>query len=160
MSIRGTHFRELVVKPVLERMERYQPGINTLAAVELLVGTAAHESLLGRHLKQSPGPARGVYQIEPATFNDLLRWLDGRRRLLDALTEWASPALPFGAQIAGNLYFATAVARLNYWRKPFSLRPDFTIEGLAALWKQHWNTELGDGTIPQFLKHYRELAHT
>lgn len=158
MSIDHSDFRELVVRPVLERMDRHVSGMNSPAAVELLIGTAAHESLMGRWLRQHPGPARGVYQIEPATFFDLMSWLDARRNIREAVMEWASPVVIPTMQISGNLFFATAVARANYWRKPFKMPDSTDAKVLAGIWKKYWNTYLGAGTEDQFIKHYRELA--
>jgi hypothetical protein len=158
VTIHAADLRELVVRPVLERMERAQPGMLTPAAIELLMGTAAHESLLGKYLRQQPGPARGIYQMEPATFHDLMTWLDARPKLRDAVMEWASPAIVPSAQVAGNLFFATAVARASYWRKPFAMPAVASIPDLAAIWKRYWNTSLGKGTVEQFVRHYRELV--
>lgn len=160
-GIRASHLRELVIRPVLERMARARPGLDSAAAEELLVGTAAQESRLGYSLRQHPtGPARGIYQMEPATFDDLMRWLAGKPDLMSAAANWASPAIPFGAQVAGNLYFATAIARLNYYRKPGALPAADNLAGLAAYYKKYWNTPLGAATEVEFIKHYRELAHT
>lgn len=159
MSIYPSDLRELVVRPVLAAMDRAAPGkLNTPVAVELLMGTAAHESMGGRYLRQQPGPARGIYQIEPATFRDLMRWLEGRPALREVVMEWASPAVVPAAQVAGNLYFATAVARANYWRKPFAMPRVVDVPELAAIWKRFWNTEAGKGTVEQFIRHYKELA--
>ena len=42
-------------------------------AVNLLMGTAAQESHLGKYRKQiGGGPALGIFQMEPATFNDIV----------------------------------------------------------------------------------------
>jgi len=160
-GIRASHLRELVIRPVLERMARVRPGLDSPAAEELLVGTAAQESRLGYSLRQHPsGPARGIYQMEPATFTDLMRWLTTKPDLMSAAADWASPAIPFGAQLAGNLYFATAISRLNYYRKPGSLPSADDLDGLAAYWKRWWNTELGAGTTAEGLRNYRELSRT
>ena len=158
MTILAEDLRELVVRPVLAAMARAQPGIDSPAAVELLMGTAAHESLLGKYLRQHPGPARGIYQIEPDTYHDLERWLETRPRLREAVMEWASPQVSPGAQIAGNLYFATAVARANYWRKPFTMPYNPDLPTQARTWKRWWNTTAGKGTVEQYIRHYRELV--
>lgn len=160
----------MVVQPVLASMARARPALQSPAAEELIIGTACQESLLGYSLRQHPtGPARGIFQIEPATFDDLFDWLNGRgdkklaaerRDLLACVVEWASPLVPLGAQVAGNLYFATAIARMNYYRKPFTLSPNPTVEELAIVWKKWWNTPTGKGHESEFLKNYRDLAHT
>lgn len=159
MSIRASHLREMVIRPVLERMDLAIAGLKSSGAEELLIGTAAQESQLGRSLRQHPtGPARGIYQMEPATLNDLLTWLRGREALLKAVLDWSSPEMTIGAQVAGNLYLATAIARANYYRKPFAMPGHDDVDGLAAAWKQWWNTPLGAGTVEQFVSNYRRYA--
>jgi len=147
--------------PVLDRLERVWPRMKSRAAIDLLVGTAAHETHLGAlGLQQHPGPARGIYQIEPNTFQDLCKSLTERHpKLLAAMLEWTSPAVPLGAQLAGNLYFATAVARLNYWRKPFTMPADpAPPSALAAIWKTWWNTSAGKGTVAEWLGNYARFV--
>lgn len=161
MSIRASHFRSEIVRPVLAALGRVRPVLDSPAAEELLVGTAAHESQLGFSLRQHPkGPARGVYQMEPDTLDDLMSWLTNRTDLRAAVLAWAIPGQSFVSQLAGNVYFATAVARLNYFRKPFTMPSADDLAGLAKVWKRWWNTEAGAGTVEQWLRHYRELAHT
>lgn len=155
-----TDLKEQVIDPVLAHLDRVVPGMQSPSAEMLLLGTAAQESQMGRYLRQHPtGPARGIYQIEPATLQDLLNSLTQHHHdnVLSSMLEWSSPALPIVDQLAGNLYFSTAVARVNYWRKPFSM-PPATPEAMAAIWKQWWNTENGGGTTVEWLANYRRYA--
>ncbi len=160
MGIVASQFRELVVLPVLDRLAHLRPEMQSPAAVELLMGTAAQESKLGVYLKQYPtGPARGVYQIEPATFNDLMISIKDRHPdVLNAMLDYSSPAIPLGAQLAGNLYFATAIARVNYWRKPFHMPSNVDLPALAGIWKRWWNTPLGAGTEAQWIRSYKDCV--
>lgn len=74
-GILPAHLRDLIIRPTLVEMGHYSP-----AAEALLLGTAAHESHGGRYLSQIRGPARGIYQMEPATHDDLWRhYLPPRR---------------------------------------------------------------------------------
>ena len=160
MGILVSDLRELVVKPVIERLALVNPAMQSHAAEDLLLGTAAQESQLGRYLRQHPqGPARGIYQMEQATFSDTMDWLmmRGREPLLKATLCWSSPEVPLGAQIAGNLYFATALARLKYWRAPFTLPSDdqpYDLRNLAHAWKTYWNTTAVAGTESQFIANF------
>jgi hypothetical protein len=47
-------------------------NLYSVNAEELLVLTAAAESLGGQYIYQTRGPARGMFQMEPATEHDLL----------------------------------------------------------------------------------------
>ena len=58
--------RREVLRPTLRYLELWSP-----AAENLVIGTAAHESGGCRYLTQIGGPALGLYQIEPATHDDL-----------------------------------------------------------------------------------------
>lgn len=161
--------RQLVVRPVLEHLE-----MHSAAAEELLLGTAAQESRL-RYLHQlGAGPALGIYQVEPATHRDLyenyLRYHDELRKELRRLAgswgrriEFAADemwiAMPDHKTMIGNLFYATAVARLIYRRRPEPLPAAGDLAGLAAYWKQHYNTPQGAGTVEEFERNYREIIN-
>lgn len=91
------------IRPALARLR-----LGGAAAERLLLGTALTESGLV-HLRQSGGgPARGLYQIEPATHRDLWRhYLAFRPALAARLLCLAAPA--------GDLH---ALAR--YWKAHFN----------------------------------------
>lgn len=151
--------RRYVLEPVLEHMgER----VNSEAAIRLLLGTAAIESNLGAHLRQiGEGPAVGIYQVERPTYDWTLqtvarRWPDLHRRA----TEFC---LPVGIrddflEMAGNLYWATAIARLVYWWRPAPLPEATDAVGMANYWKANYNTALGAGKPATFVRRYRTLV--
>lgn len=145
---------EAVVRPTLEHLGPRYSGPH---AERLLLGTAAVESKF-QHLRQIRGPALGLWQMEPATARDLFHnFLRFRPELLDAVSDlkgdqptgWSSP-------LAGNLYFACAMARAHYFRVPQPMPVDPS--GYAAYWKEHYNTPLGRGTEAKFMRAYRELV--
>jgi len=49
-----------------------------------------------------------------------------------------------------DLRYATAIARLVYWRVPKRLPEADDIEALARYWKTHYNTPLGAGHEADF----------
>lgn len=156
MSFDPQQFRECIIEPVLHFLDLYSP-----AAVELLMGTAAQESHFGTYLKQIDGPALGIYQIEPATHRDLWdNFLTHRRDLSAKLGNLTSAGWPLDSKerLIGNLYYATAVARLIYYRDPQPLPAHDDLPGLAAYWKRVYNTAKGKGTVKEFLKNYRRLV--
>ncbi len=67
-------FQTTIVQPVLAAL-----GTWSLESEMLLMGTAAHESLL-IYTHQIGGPALGYFQMEPATHDDCwTNYLDNRR---------------------------------------------------------------------------------
>ncbi len=144
-----------VVRPALTDL-----GLLSQAAEDLVLGTAACESDF-RDLDQwtgpgdgALGPAIGLWQIEPATHDDLFenflnfpRWRGFRRRLLALRAARPSPH----EQLATTLCYAAAVARLIYYRVPEPLPEAGDVEGYAAYWKTHYNTQLGAGSVAKFV---------
>ncbi len=145
-------FRLHVIRPVIQQL-----GMWSQAAENLLVGTAVQESGL-RHLRQlNDGPARGLFQIEPATHDDVWEnFLEYQDELRVKAAVLLAPAPPQIDQLVTNLGYACAIARLIYYRRPEPLPGADDIEGLAHYWKRHFNTEAGAGTVPEFILNYRE----
>lgn len=147
----GFSFAEYVVKPVLRQLA-FDEDVNAVAA--FLTGIAAAESGL-RYVKQKRGPALSVYQIEPATHDDIRRWAE-RKSLLKKLDAWLIPGVAPLEQLPGNAYYATAVARM-FWRRLPDPLPQFTgnindfIKQCARLWKLRYNTVHGAGTEHGFV---------
>lgn len=160
------HLALFVIRPTLAVLAGEDaPHIESDAAVELLLGTAAQESSL-RALDQITGrddrvlgPAYGLFQVEPATADDVwdnfLAHRPGlRSRVQGLLAPWPSRAM----QLATNLSYAVAIARLVYYRSPVKLARPGDIAGHAAVWKQVYNTPRGKGTPDQFIANYRRLV--
>ena len=86
------HFLAYVVRPSLESI-----GLWSEAAERLLLGTAIAESQLTWLRQHGGGPARGVYQIEPATHDDIwanyLAYRDGLANRVARLRMRAGMAL-------------------------------------------------------------------
>ncbi|MCC9625434.1 hypothetical protein LPB41_27480 [Thalassospira sp. MA62] len=162
MPINAQQLRQLVVRPVLGVLGLPDPDV----AENLIMGTAAHESHLGDYIEQvGGGPARGIYQMEPATLDDCYtNYLDyGGRADLRAKVDGflaSSPAMSAGgpdkvAQLATNLAYATAMCRIRYYRVPQAMPTDPNdVDGLAAYWKQYYNTPSGAGTVAEFVADY------
>jgi len=143
-------FRTLIVRPTLIDM-----GLHSEAAENLLIGTAVQESTL-TYLKQiGGGPALGVYQMEPATHDDIwANYLAYRDDLADTVRElsWGEPT---AERMVWDLRYATAMARIHYKRVPEALPPANAISSLGAYWKDHYNTTLGAGTAQEFIENYQ-----
>ena len=143
--------RALVVRPALEALH-----MGGACAENLILGTGLAESGF-RALRQRKGPALGVYQCEPVTYQDILRYLERREDIARRLRPLAAGSWPpEPEQLTWNLKFATAICRIHYWRKPGAI-PE-SVEGQAAYWKHHYNTALGRGTVAHYLTHARPLT--
>ena len=146
-------FRELI-EDVLQAI-----GLHSPAAVNLLLGTAAQESRLGTYLRQmGQGPALGVFQMEPATEKDLwANYLQYHPELVKKIAATTGATGP-GPQLRWNLAYQIAMARVHYLRKKPPMPAADDIAGLAAYWKQHYNTQLGKGSVEEFMANYRRYV--
>ena len=142
-----------IIIPILDNL-----GIGSISAVRLLLGTAAMESDFGAYLKQVKGPALGLYQLEPLTYNDIydnyLKYnLDLRDRIHNlCYFSFSGNDRPHPYELISNLKFATIMSRIHYLRvkEPLPLKDD--LEGIANYYKKYYNTEKGKGTTEQFIK--------
>jgi len=148
--------KEHIVIPVLKQMSiPYSEE-----AVELLLMTCAHESNGGEYIRQIEGPACGIYQMEPITHDDIWNnYLDYRQDLKDDVEKWAFENTTIDQDI-GNMYYATAMARVHYWRVPEALptREGYGsrawLNALSQYAKDHYNTHLGKATPEKYLTDY------
>ena len=125
-------------------------------ASELLVFTCAVESDGGTYLKQIKGPALGIYQMEPQTYNDLWQnYIRSRSNILMLLSvNFDVYRMPSEEKMVHDLFYATAMARLLYKRAPKAMPNVVTPEALWEYYKEFWNTELGKAKKDKCLKAY------
>ena len=145
-------FRMNVVRPVLEAISGH-----SMAAENLVLGTALQESNLHYLRQLAEGPARGLFQMEPATHDDIWdNYLAYRNELAGQVSAFLVPGRDRVEQLVWNLGYACAMCRVHYQRVPEPL-PDATdIQGLAAYWKRHYNTAQGKGTIQEFAEKFEQ----
>lgn len=160
--INAEQFRALVVRPVLARMSELSGrDLKSPVAEELIMLTIAHESRGGEYLTQIPtGPARGVIQMEIATWLDFERVvLQGNPGMCRAVMEFASHGFSVAGsteELARNNGFAVAVCRAQYWRFPAKLPTrEQGFEGIYSYYKAHWNTRGGAATPEKVEADYR-----
>lgn len=134
-------------------------GLNSKSAANLLLLTCAVESNLGHHLKQVNGPALGIYQMEPKTASDIYEnFLDFRPELKESVDRFKADNITVDDNLTGNLFYATAMARVHYYRVPEELPHHEDIAGLASYWKSYYNTPKGKGTVEQAILKYKTLV--
>ena len=127
-------------------------------SVNLLMGTAAQESHLGKYRKQlGGGPALGIFQMEPATFNDIVNnYLRYKPELASRIERVARISRFKAEDIENNDLLAICMARVHYLRVKEAIPSD--LEGWARYWKRYYNTPLGKGTEEEFIANYKRLV--
>lgn len=139
-----------VIKPVLVDL-----GCWSTAAENLLLGTCAVESAMGTYLFQVQGPALGIFQMEPATHDDIHRhFLAYRPELRAKVLNWSVTG-GTASELAWNLAYAAAMCRVHYLRDSQPLPQADDIPALAATWKRHYNSHLGKGEEADYIAAYR-----
>lgn len=150
-------FREYIIDPVLEEMSMY-----SVAASELLLGTAIQESRLTYLVQLGGGPALGVFQMEPATFKDIwtnyLAFRPSISKSLQSIAGMNAAEHATAGQMVWHLAFAAAMCRVHYRRVPEAMPSAGDTRAQAAYWKEYYNTPLGAGTVEEYLKNW-ENAH-
>jgi len=148
------HLRDLVVEPTLKEF-----GFYSESAAELILGTIAHESKMGRYLKQIKGPALGIVQMEPATHDDIWdNYLAFRPELRDKVSALLIPCVSKQEQLVVNLKYAVVMARIHYLRVPEPLPTADDLQGLAEYWDTHYNRNPLKGFPHQFIDDYRRFV--
>lgn len=144
--------RELIVS-VLKDIDLHSDD-----AVNLLMGTAAQESHLGKYRKQiGGGPAIGIFQMEPATFNDIVNnYLRYKPNLALKIKRVARVSSFKAGDIESNDLLAICMARVHYLRVKEVIPSD--LDGWARYWKRYFNTPIGKGTEEEFIANYKILV--
>ena len=141
-------------------------GLCSEAATQLLLGTAAQESQMGTYLRQlGGGPALGIFQMEPATHDDIwgnyLAYHGELKKKVERYVSWRSiggSCSDCAEELEWNLAYAVAMARVHYQRVPQPLPSPEDLAGLAGYWKSFYNTPAGKGTVGEFLENYRRYV--
>lgn len=129
-------FYRYIIWPTLDDMR-----LGGDAACQLLLGTALVESNLEHLVQTGSGPAQGVYQMEPATHDDIWgNYLNARPGLSQSVKQHMIGTHPSASQMVGNHCYATAMARAHYWRVKAALPPAGDVEAMAWYWKRWYNT--------------------
>jgi len=114
MSIDALQLRHEIIRPVLKHLDPVIPY--SMAGESLLMGTCAVESRMGQAIVQyEGGPAKGIWQMEPATETDIhLNFLSFREELRDLVASLqlsvSGIAVTGSPELTGNLYY-TALGR-------------------------------------------------
>lgn len=145
---------DLIIKPAIAEIQLYSED-----AIELLLFTCANESDGGTYLHQIGGPALGIYQMEPATYNDIWEnWIKNNKSLcLQLLHLFDAPVMPPEDRLVYDIRFATAMARIHYARVPEPLPKANDIPGIWAYYKTHYNTSAGKASYYEAMTAYQRF---
>jgi hypothetical protein len=143
-----------IIEPVLKSLR-----LNSTAAVQLILGTAAVESDMGKYIRQKGGgPALGIYQMEPFTHNDIWRNFLAYKHYLSGTVKKVHIESLTSNDLIGNLWYSTAMCRVHYFRSKTALPEANDLKGLANMWKEVYNTKLGKGTPEKFIAKYQRYV--
>lgn len=163
MSMQPEQLKNLVVIPTLKKLESIIPF--STEAVDLLMMCSAHESKLGRYIRQTgyeyndTGGAFGIYQMETATELDIFEnFLAYRPQMQAVINE-------FSGHLMTDYEYSTAMARVHFYRVPqeipkqteFNTRDDYLMS-LASYCKDHYNTSMGKAEAADYFNDYKELV--
>ena len=152
------HLSEFIIIPILKYL-----GLYSKEAARLILFTAAQETLCGKYLRQITsdgyGPARGMYQCEPTTFSDILRYMENNKRepLINSLKV---PALTDLTNLTINIPYATAICRIHYIRNSERLPDENNINDIWEYYKKYYNTYLGKATKINFIRNITATGST
>jgi hypothetical protein len=154
--VNAEQIRRLVIQPALQTLSDMTPCKYSEVAENLLIGTCATESNMGRFIKQHPtGPACGIFQIEPATAASILDNFVKFRPAFKTVIDHFMTSEPLPQQLITNLSLQVVIARLVYYIKPQPLPTNaHDIHELGNYWKAHYNTAAGKGTAQKFVDDY------
>jgi len=140
-----------IIRPALEAIDLYSD-----AAAELVLGTALQESNLRYLVQLGSGPAKGFFQMEPATHDDIwTNFLAYKPELASKVNALVchnrSPE-----KLIWNLHYAAAMCRVHYYRVKSALPEQGDYEGHANYWKTYYNTIHGAGTEEEYLENWHK----
>lgn len=132
-------------------------GFYSADAVNLILGTIAQESGFGKYIRQIKGPAVGITQIEPLTFEDHIENFLKYNSDLTQKIKWTCGIDKFKVTyLEWNLALSIAMCRVHYLRVSEKLPNN--LEGYAKYWKKYYNTYLGAGTEQEFINNYKKYV--
>lgn len=137
-------------------------GYNQPNFVNLMLGTMAQESAMGQFETQvGGGPARGIFQMENATFQDLNTNFLSYHQTLNTAVQAYAPAGAVGTadDLVNNHEYACAYAACSYIRHhvPHTDVNQNDVTTMYALYKTFYNGP-GAATAGQFTSNWQQYG--
>jgi len=147
-------FRESIIQSTLKDLLLYSPE-----AEELLIFTCACESIGGTFIRQVKGPALGIYQMEPETYNDIWQnYLRNKTSLTMILfSNFDVNFQPSPDRLIYDLRFATAMTAIFYKRIKEKLPAANDVDAIWDYYKRHYNTVKGKAQKEESIKKYHQF---
>lgn len=160
MSFQPDQLRALIVSVLKNAATAHNlPYLYSEDVVELLMMTAAQESLLGKYIEQIKGPALGIFQMEPATLRDMHdNYLRYKPYLTILVEHHMAKGVSWEDQMKGNLPLQIIMARLFYLRVREALPDGMSKHAMAKYYKKYFNTVLGKATTEEAIRRYEKYA--
>jgi hypothetical protein len=151
--IRAAYLADLIVAVLKDT-----PFPDLDRALPLLLGTAAQESNLVHFRQLNNGPARGLFQMEPATERDHAAYVANHKDIANTFLERCN-VLPASLwHLENNLVYQILLARLHYYRRdPKRLPEAQDIAEQSLRYKKYYNTAAGKATPEQYVANYQRL---
>ena len=148
------HYRDDVVIPTLEILAPQIPY--TDAAVNLILMTAVAESNLVYLHQNGGGPALGVLQMEPATEASIWQhYLIRKPELKCKVQSMTLKGIDRKLNLASNLVYQVAMARLKYWPDAEALPNINDIDGMCNYYLRIYNTVGGKANFEKVHSIYK-----
>ncbi|WP_295643181.1 hypothetical protein [uncultured Holdemanella sp.] len=151
----------LLSSTIYNVMERMSICPTSKEIHDIVLETAAVESLRGQLVKQKYGPALGIYQMEPETREDLLNWLKYRHKDVynEVMVFWEKKQTAEWNYIH-NIPWQTAMCLIKYWYVSGHNLQDLCRDrsSRAALWRMRYNTLKGKGSVHAYIENAKMYA--
>lgn len=148
-------FVNLILEPAYKACNMY-----SLDAMYLMTCIAGVESKL-THLKQLPmGPALSLFQIEPPTYADCLRYLKDKMALRDQILAFTQRTyLPDDASVLiYDMALSALIARVKVWMIADPIPSYKDPEAQAAYYKKYYNANADVDKTQEFIKLAAEIS--
>ena len=144
-------FKNLILIPALQSVDLFSDN-----AVALLLDTMAQESGFATYVAQEGGPAKGVFEMEGNTYNNIINHLSSQPILRNKILLACNfKDIPSVSETIWNLRYASIIARVFYLLCPGDLPDANDIEGQWEYYKKYWNSNLGKATREEFMANHQ-----
>lgn len=159
MTFNCAQLKDIIIRPALSAI-----GLCSDNAIQLLLGTAAQETQLGRYLVQTNitpyNGGIGIYQMQAPSYVHIWgRHVDSSISMKAKMKLYLGyEGMPMASRMASDLALSTIMARLFYANVLERLPDEKDVPAMARYWKLYWNTMAGKGTQDQFIDNYKEYV--
>ena len=150
-----THFRLYIVRDALKAAGWWSQEIENL-----IVGTAMVESNIQMLVQMGGGPARGLFQIEKRSFEDVVGYIKRDSQKIKAICGACGfSVLPEDVDhVIWNLRFAVLITRMFYYRIPEALPNSDDYKEMSNYHKKYYNTVYGKTDVSKSIEIFKKVC--